>query len=109
MQCAKQPEGLVLYGYYACEYLKACGKFNNSWRQLQKSQSWWENETIDQRTITQIVTNICKFVTYQCCHVDGQFFYTKSELAREDKFEKLRNWRTSGLDMNDYRLLDIFE
>jgi len=34
---------------------------------------------------------------------------TGSELAREEKFEKLRNWRTSGLDMNDYRLPDIFE
>ena len=106
MQCAKQLEGSVLCGYYACEYLRACGKFNNSWRQLQKFQSWWENETIDQRTITQTVADICKFVTDQCCHVDGQ--YTGSELAREEKFEKLRNWRTNGLVMNDYMLPDIF-
>ena len=109
MQCAKQPEGSVLCGYYACEYLRACGKFNNSWRQLQKSQSWWEKETIDRRNITQTVADICKFVTDQCCHVDGRFFYIGSELATEERFEKLRNWRTSGLDMNDYRLPDIFE
>jgi hypothetical protein len=50
-----------------------------------------------------------KFVTDQCCHVDGQFFYIGSELATEERFEKLLNWRTSGLDMNDYRLPDIFE
>jgi len=70
MQCAKQPEGLVLCGYYSSEYLRACEKFNNSWWQLQKSQSCWENKMIDQRTITPIVADICKFVTDQCCHVD---------------------------------------
>jgi hypothetical protein len=26
----------------------------------------------------------------------------------EEKYEKLRNWRTSDLDMNDYKLPDIF-
>ena len=68
-----------------------------------------EKETIDRRNIKQTVGDICKFVTDQCCHVDGQFFYIGSELATEERFEKLRNWRTSGLDMNDYRLPDIFE
>ena len=67
-----------------------------------------EKEMIEQRAIMQTIADICKFVTDQCCHVDGQFFYTGSELARE-KFEKLRNWRTSSLDMNDYKLSDIFE
>jgi hypothetical protein len=38
----------------------------------------------------------------------GRFFYAESELATEEKFVKLRNWR-SNLDMNDYKLLDIFE
>jgi hypothetical protein len=32
-----------------------------------------------------------------------------SELAIDPKFERLRNWRTSGIDMNDYTLPDIFE
>jgi len=34
--------------------------------------------------------NICKFITDQYCHVVRQFFYTGSELAREEKFDKLR-------------------
>jgi len=85
MQCTKQPEGSVPCGY-ACEYLIGCEKFNNSWRQLQKSQTWWENQTIDQMTVTQTVADIFKFVADQCCHVDGQFFYTGSELARDEKF-----------------------
>ena len=37
----------------------------------------------------------------------GRFFYAESELATE-KFVKLRDWR-SDLDMNDYKLPDIFE
>jgi hypothetical protein len=37
-----------------------------------------------------------------------KFLLPGSELGTE-KFEKLRNWRTSDLDMNDYKLPDIFE
>jgi len=44
----------------------------------------------------------------ECCYVEGKFFNAESELATEEKYEKLRNWRTSDLDMNDYRLPDIF-
>jgi hypothetical protein len=64
---------------------------------------------VDSRKITQTVADICKFVTDECCLVGGNFFYSESELMMEEKYEKLRNWRNSGLDMNDYRLLDILE
>ena len=63
---------------------------------------------VDNSTITQIVSDICKVVTNECCHVDGKFFYAKSELVMEEKYVKLRNWRTD-LDMNDYKLPDLFE
>jgi len=64
---------------------------------------------VDSRSITQTVANICnKFITDECCSVGGKFFYVESELAMEEKFVKLRNWR-SDLNMNDYKLLDIFE
>jgi hypothetical protein len=43
----------------------------------------------------------------ECCHVEGKFFYAESELAREEKFEKLHNSKTSDLHMNDYKLVDI--
>ena len=62
---------------------------------------------MDSRNITQTVANICKFVMDECCYVEGKFFNAESELGTE-KYEKLRNWRTSDLDMNDYRLPDIF-
>ena len=62
---------------------------------------------MDSRNITQTVANICKFVMDKCCYVGGKFFNAESELGTE-KYEKLRNWRTSDLDMNDYRLPDIF-
>ena len=38
----------------------------------------------------------------------GEFFYAESKLAMEEMFVKLRNWRTK-LDMNDYKLPDIFK
>jgi len=63
---------------------------------------------VDSRNITQTVANICKFVIDECCYVGGKFFNIESELGTEEKYEKLRNWRTSDLDMNDYRLPDIF-
>jgi hypothetical protein len=44
----------------------------------------------------------------ECCEVGGKFFYAESNLGMEEKYEKLRNWRTSDLDMNDYKLPDIF-
>jgi hypothetical protein len=90
MQCAKQPEGSVLCGYYACEYLRVCGSYSHSWWQLKKSLKWWRKEKVDSTNITQTITDICKFVTDECCHVGGSFFYVDSELGME-KFEKLRN------------------
>jgi hypothetical protein len=64
---------------------------------------------VDSRNITQTVVDICKFFTDEYCEVGGKFFNTESELGREEKFEKLRNWRTSDIDMNNYKLSDIFE
>ena len=61
---------------------------------------------MDKYVINQIISDICKFVTDECCHVGGKFFYTESELATKEKYVKIRNWRTD-LDMNDYKLPDI--
>ena len=61
---------------------------------------------VDNSTITQIVSDICKFVTDECCHVDGKFFNAESELATKEKYMKLRNWRTD-LDMNNYKLPEL--
>ena len=63
---------------------------------------------MDSTSFTQTVTDICKFVTNECCHVGGKFFYAESEIATEENYVKLRNWRTD-LDMNDYKLPDLFE
>jgi hypothetical protein len=63
---------------------------------------------VDSRNITQTVADICKFVTDECCEVGGKFFYTESDLGMEEKYKKLHKWRTSNLDMNDYKLPDIF-
>ena len=58
--------------------------------------------------ITQIISDICKFATRECCHIEVKLFNAESELTTDDKFVKLRNWRTD-LNMNDYKLLDLLE
>ena len=63
---------------------------------------------MDNTAITQIVFNICKVVTDECCYVDGKFFNAESELATEEKYVKLHNWRID-LDMNNYKLPDLFD
>jgi len=62
---------------------------------------------MDNSVITQI-SDICKVVTDECCYVHGKLFNDEGELATEKKYVKLRNWRTD-LDMNDYKLPDLFE
>ena len=61
---------------------------------------------VDKRIITQIVADICKFVTDECCHIGGIGYYDESELATNDKFVRLRNWRTQ-LNMKDYKLPEL--
>ena len=44
MQCAKQPEGSVLCGYYACDYLRHCGEYSRSWRQVKNLRDGGEDK-----------------------------------------------------------------
>ena len=83
-------------------------RYSSSWWQLKKSQGWWTKEKVDNKRITQTIADICKFVTDDCVHIGGTFFNTNSELAMEEKYERLRNWRTM-LDMTDYKLSDVFD
>ena len=107
MQCAKQPEGSVLCGYYACDYLRHCGEYSRSWKQLKKSTGYWRRQKMDKTIIKYTISDICKFVIDECCSVDGKVFNHESELAMEPKYKSLRNWRTE-LNMKDYELPDIF-
>lgn len=107
MQCAKQPYGSLLCGFYACEFLRACSKYSTSWRQLKKSQQYWEKKKVDEKNHTQTVAEICKCIMDDCVDAEGKFFYAESELGSAEKYEKLCNWRTM-LNMKDYTLPDIF-
>ena len=106
-QCAKQPPGTLVCGYYTCEYLRACIRFSHSWCQLKKAQRWWEREKIDYNNITQTIADICKFIMDSYVQVGETFFNTENELATEEKYVKIRNWRTM-LDITDYKLSNIF-
>ena len=82
------------------------GCYNRSWRQLKKSIGWWRKSRVDKITINQIISDMCKFVTDECCHVGGLAFCDESDLATDDKFVRLRNWRTQ-LNMKDYKLPEL--
>ena len=60
----------------------------------------------DKTSINQIISDICKFVTDECCHVGGTCFYDENELATDNKFVRLCNWRTQ-LNMKDYKLPEL--
>jgi hypothetical protein len=107
VQCSKQPHGSVLCGFYVCEYLRACGKFSTSYRQLKKSLNWWEKEKITHQTITGTVRDICKFIMDSCVHEGGAFFNKDSELGMLEEYKKLRNW-TTMLRIQDYKCPNIF-
>jgi hypothetical protein len=66
-----------------------CSRYNKSWRQLKKAQGWWQREKGDQN-FRQTVANICKLVT-ESAHEGNTFFNMQSELARDPKFERVKN------------------
>ena len=101
MQCAKQPYGSILCGFNVCEYLRTCNRFSSSWRQLKKAQGWWRRKKVDQN-FRQTVADICKFVI-EWAHEGRSFFNKENELAKDPKFERVRNWSTM-LEIKDYLL-----
>jgi hypothetical protein len=108
VQCHKQPYGSNLCGFYVCEYLRACKRFNSSYRQLKKDIKWWQSEEkMNHHNLSRTVADICKFVTDQCVHEGQQFFDETGPLALEDKFEDLRKW-SSRLRMRDYSIPTIY-
>lgn len=64
---------------------------------------------MDDRSITDIVSDICKFTLDQCCEVRGEFFNAESELGMEEKFAALHHYRTSSLNINDYMFPELFD
>ena len=91
VQCAKQPHGTLVCGYYTCEYLRVCSRFSHSWRQLKKTQRWWEREKIDHKSINQTIADICKFIMDSYVKVGETFFNTESEMVTEEKYKKLKD------------------
>jgi hypothetical protein len=105
VQCAKQPYGSILCGFHVCEYLRTCSRFSSSRQQLKKAQGWWQREKVDQ-DFRQTVVDICKFVT-ESAHEGNMFFNKEGDLARDPKFERIKNWSTQ-LRISDYILPYLF-
>ena len=45
-----------------------------------------EDKKVDKTIIKYTISDICKFVTDECCSVDGKVFNHESELATEEKY-----------------------
>jgi hypothetical protein len=103
VQCAKQPLGSQICGFYTCEYLRACKTYNSSWWQLKKGLEWWHKEQTNQHNFKQTRADICKFVLDKCVLQGEPFFDSNSPLGEEPncKYEKLRNWPRM-LRLEDY-------
>jgi hypothetical protein len=70
----------------------------------QKSKGWWRREAVDQN-FRQTVADIYKFVTKDA-HEGWTFFNKESELAKDSKIERVRNW-SNMLEIKDYMLLAL--
>lgn len=104
MQCAKQPKGSLLCGFYACENLRTTAKYCTSWRQLEKNRDIFCDRPIDLK-FKQLVADICKCLLDDIVSFDGKWFDTEGALALPEN-ERVRHWRTM-FDMNDYVLPNI--
>lgn len=105
MQCAKQPFGSNMCGFYCCEHLRANIKYCSSWNQL-KNAVECRNHDMRDPEFKQLVADICKSIMDDVVDVDGKWFDVHSDMAMNPKYKSLCNWRGS-LDMTDYLLPDV--
>ena len=66
-----------------------------------------KGRVVTPKKVTQTIANICGFVMHKCVHQGEMFFSEESELAYDEKYEKIKNW-TTKLHFRDYELPDLF-
>nr|BAC99860.1 hypothetical protein [Oryza sativa Japonica Group] len=87
--CHKQPRGMVLCGYYACEFLRVNGRYRTNAENLPRLEC---RTSFDDTDIKNVQRDLCHFIYNECCHVKGDFFDPEGALATSDEFKDLREW-----------------
>ena len=105
MQCAKQPTGSLMCGFFVCENLRTTVKYSSSWRHLQKNKHMYGDDKPIDLKFKQVVIDICKCLFDDIVAFDGKWFDTKGDLAKPEN-EIVSHWRTM-FDMCDYILPNI--
>lgn len=85
--CHKQPRGTVLYGYYACEFLRVNGRYRVNAKDLPRIE---RRTSFDDTSITNIQHDLFHFIHREYCHVEGKFFNPEGALATSDEYKNLR-------------------
>jgi hypothetical protein len=80
---------------YACEYLRECKEYTQSWKRLKEGIKYWRQVSSDtKKCFKQVKADICKFIMEKCVLEGQPFFDEDTPLAYEPKYERLRKWDT---------------
>nr|BAX25092.1 hydroxyproline-rich glycoprotein -like [Oryza australiensis] len=88
--CYKQPPGTNLCGYYVCEMLRIYGRYTTKFEELTEVPV--VANRFDDRTMLNLVADLCRFIRRDVCNHLGDFYDPESELTTDDKFKRLREW-----------------
>jgi hypothetical protein len=73
------------------EFARVSEKFSRNFKRLKNTKAW-HGRTFDEKCIEKIVADFYHFIMHEYIHRNDNYFCRDSELAKEDKFEKIRTW-----------------
>nr|ABA97999.1 hypothetical protein LOC_Os12g25030 [Oryza sativa Japonica Group] len=91
-RCHKQPQGTVLCGYYACEFLRVNGRYRTNAKDMPRLE---RRTSVEDTGIRNVQRDLCDFIHHECYHVKGDFIDPEGALATSDEFKDLWEWNSA--------------